>query len=93
MPTEPIATEFESAEESPGFLLWQVANVWQRRQRAAQARCAWGAGCSSTGDVTRHRPGGTLPKHAPSLPPHPDQILAIGCLARATPAINPCSRD
>ena len=35
MLTDRIATEFASAEESPGFLLWRVANVWQRRQRAA----------------------------------------------------------
>jgi DNA-binding MarR family transcriptional regulator len=35
MPHETVATEFASAEESPGFLLWQIANVWQRRQRAA----------------------------------------------------------
>ena len=33
--TKPLDTEYESADESPGFLLWQVANIWQRRQRAA----------------------------------------------------------
>lgn len=26
---------YKEAEESPGFLLWQVTNLWQRRQRAA----------------------------------------------------------
>ena len=26
---------YPSADESPGFLLWQVSNAWQRRQRAA----------------------------------------------------------
>lgn len=35
MPPEPVATEFPSPDESPGFLLWQVTNAWQRRQRAA----------------------------------------------------------
>ena len=35
MRPEAVATEFASADESPGFLLWQIANVWQRRQRAA----------------------------------------------------------
>ncbi len=27
----------ESADDSPGFLLWQVANLWQRQIRAALA--------------------------------------------------------
>jgi DNA-binding MarR family transcriptional regulator len=26
---------YEEAEQSPGFLLWQVTNLWQKRQRAA----------------------------------------------------------
>ena len=26
---------FESPDDSPGFLLWQVTNLWQRRIRAA----------------------------------------------------------
>lgn len=30
-----LATGFESPDESPGLLLWQVSNRWQRRQRAA----------------------------------------------------------
>ncbi len=30
-----LATEFERAEDSPGFLLWQLSNKWQARQRAA----------------------------------------------------------
>jgi DNA-binding MarR family transcriptional regulator len=30
-----LATEFESAQASPGFLLWQVTNRWQAAQRAA----------------------------------------------------------
>ncbi len=29
-----LATEFASAEDSPGFLLWQVTNRWQAAQRA-----------------------------------------------------------
>jgi DNA-binding MarR family transcriptional regulator len=28
---------FSRAEDSPGFLLWQMANLWQRRIRAALA--------------------------------------------------------
>src|SRR5690242_18581610 len=35
MPLERVATEFASADDSPGFLLWRVTNAWQRRQRAA----------------------------------------------------------
>lgn len=30
-----LATEFSSADESPGLLLWQVTNRWQAAQRAA----------------------------------------------------------
>jgi DNA-binding MarR family transcriptional regulator len=30
-----LATEFGSADESPGFLLWQVTNRWQASIRAA----------------------------------------------------------
>ncbi|MBA2682854.1 MAG: MarR family transcriptional regulator [Ktedonobacteraceae bacterium] len=26
---------YEEADESPGFLLWQVTNLWQKKQRAA----------------------------------------------------------
>ncbi len=36
-PPNPLETAFDSAEDSPGFLLWQVSNVWQRRQRDALA--------------------------------------------------------
>lgn len=39
MPTEPpntpLHSRFATPEESPGFLLWQVSNAWQRQQRAA----------------------------------------------------------
>ena len=28
-----LATEFDSADESPGFLLWRVTNRWQAAQR------------------------------------------------------------
>lgn len=31
----PLDSRFTTPEESPGFLLWQVSNAWQRRQRAA----------------------------------------------------------
>lgn len=30
-----LATEFNSPDESPGLLLWQVTNRWQAAQRAA----------------------------------------------------------
>jgi DNA-binding MarR family transcriptional regulator len=30
-----LATSFESPEDSPGLLLWQVTNRWQAAQRAA----------------------------------------------------------
>ena len=33
MPDAPF--RYSSAEDSPGFLLWQVTNRWQREQRAA----------------------------------------------------------
>jgi DNA-binding MarR family transcriptional regulator len=32
---EGLRTQFGSAEESPGLLLWQVTNRWQAAQRAA----------------------------------------------------------
>ena len=35
MTTRGLATEFGSADESPGFLLWQVTNRWQAAIRAA----------------------------------------------------------
>ena len=30
-----LETEFDSADESPGFLLWQITNRWQAAQRRA----------------------------------------------------------
>ena len=30
-----ISTRFETPDKSPGFLLWQVTNVWQRRMKKA----------------------------------------------------------
>jgi DNA-binding MarR family transcriptional regulator len=30
-----MASQFASAGESPGFLLWRISNAWQQRQRAA----------------------------------------------------------
>ncbi len=30
-----LQTSFEMPSDSPGFLLWQVTNIWQRKQRAA----------------------------------------------------------
>src|SRR5215469_12152234 len=30
-------SRFEQAEDSPGFLLWQLTNLWQQRIRAALA--------------------------------------------------------
>ncbi|MQY28381.1 MarR family winged helix-turn-helix transcriptional regulator [Nocardia aurantia] len=32
-----LRTEFDSADDSPGLLLWQVTNRWQAAQRAALA--------------------------------------------------------
>lgn len=32
---ERLATQYESAQASPGFLLWRVTNRWQAAQRAA----------------------------------------------------------
>jgi DNA-binding MarR family transcriptional regulator len=32
-----LDSEYQAAEESPGFLLWQVTNRWQAAQRAALA--------------------------------------------------------
>lgn len=32
-----LVAEFDSAQASPGFLLWQVTNKWQARQRKALA--------------------------------------------------------
>jgi len=31
---EAFESDYESAAESPGFLLWQVTNLWQRQMRA-----------------------------------------------------------
>ena len=30
-----LPTQFSGPAESPGFLLWQISNAWQRRQRTA----------------------------------------------------------
>lgn len=35
MPPDPLDSAYDTPSESPGFLLWQVTNLWQRRQRAA----------------------------------------------------------
>lgn len=35
MSPEPFESAYGTPAESPGFLLWQVTNLWQRRQRAA----------------------------------------------------------
>ncbi len=34
MPPDPFDSAYDTPAESPGFLLWQVTNLWQRRQRA-----------------------------------------------------------
>ena len=34
-PNNKIPTKFEKPDESPGFLLWQTMNLWQRKMRAA----------------------------------------------------------
>jgi len=33
----PLASRYAGPDDSPGFLVWQAANLWQRRQRAALA--------------------------------------------------------
>ncbi|NNM44149.1 MAG: MarR family transcriptional regulator [Chlamydiae bacterium] len=35
---EPFPSEFSEPEESPGFLLWQVSSLWQRRQKKALSK-------------------------------------------------------
>jgi DNA-binding MarR family transcriptional regulator len=35
MATKPLPTQFSGPYESPGFLLWRIANAWQREQRNA----------------------------------------------------------
>ena len=35
-----MSFRFQRAEESPGFLLWQLSNQWQRQQRRALAPLA-----------------------------------------------------
>ncbi|NRD77045.1 winged helix-turn-helix transcriptional regulator [Bacillus sp. BRMEA1] len=30
-----MSSKFNTAEESPGFMLWQVTNIWQRAMRTA----------------------------------------------------------
>lgn len=35
MSEKPIPSEFSGPYESPGFLLWRIANAWQREQRNA----------------------------------------------------------
>ena len=34
-PNNKIPTKFEKPDESPGFLLWQTINLWQRKMGAA----------------------------------------------------------
>lgn len=34
-PPERMESQFASAGESPGYLLWRISNAWQQRQRAA----------------------------------------------------------
>ena len=33
----PLASRFAGPDDSPGFLVWQLSNLWQRRHRAALA--------------------------------------------------------
>src|SRR4051794_21926212 len=33
--SDAFPSRFTSPDDSPGFLLWQITNLWQRRQRAA----------------------------------------------------------
>jgi DNA-binding MarR family transcriptional regulator len=76
-----LATRHDSAQESPGFLLWQVTNRWQAAQRAALgplglthvqfvllASLAWLEG---DGPVTQRR----LADHAATDPMMTSQVL------------------
>ncbi len=36
-PMQKLQSQFESPQDSPGFLLWQVSNLWQRSIREALA--------------------------------------------------------
>lgn len=33
-----LKTEYSSAQQSPGFLLWQISNKWQNQQKKALAK-------------------------------------------------------
>jgi DNA-binding MarR family transcriptional regulator len=33
--SKPLGSKFDTPKESPGFLLWQVSMLWERRMRAA----------------------------------------------------------
>jgi MarR family transcriptional regulator, organic hydroperoxide resistance regulator len=35
VPHEPFDSKYAAPTDSPGFLLWQITNLWQRGQRAA----------------------------------------------------------
>src|SRR3954447_5865618 len=78
-----LATGHASADESPGFLLWQVTNRWQAAQRAALkpfglthvqfvllASLTWLEG---DGPITQRR----LAEHAASDPMMTSQVLRL----------------
>ena len=76
-----LTTEFDSADDSPGLLLWRVTNRWQAAQRAALkpfglthvqfvllASLAW---LENEGVVTQQR----LAEHAAADPMMTSQVL------------------
>jgi DNA-binding MarR family transcriptional regulator len=78
-----LATGFRSADESPGFVLWQVTNRWQAAQRAALkpfglthvqfvllASLTW---LDAEGPVTQRR----LADHAATDPMMTSQVLRV----------------
>lgn len=80
-----LATEFETAADSPGLLLWQVTNRWQAAQRAALkplglthvqfvllASLAWLSG-ETVGAVTQQG----LAAHAAADPMMTSQVLRV----------------
>lgn len=88
-----LATEYRSADESPGLLLWQVTNRWQAAQRAALkpfglthvqfvllASLTW---LESEAPVTQRR----LADHAATDPMMTSQVLRVlerrGLVSRA----------
>lgn len=91
-----LATQHAQADESPGFLLWQVTNRWQSAQRAALkpfdithvqfvllASLTWLGTGGTDGTVSQRE----LAQHAATDPMMTSQVLRVletrGLVARA----------